>query len=394
MPFLLAVKFAIASALLFSVAHSTPSAAQEPVSSFSMHRGVNVVGPFVRIKALPSNSDGQISDFQGMQKYPDWYNGKELRQAGYDFIRLPVNPALLLENPPIVRARMLDGVEEDVRPFLSAGLRVAFDLHLWVPVNKVWNQNTIVSGDPSAFAAYRALVRELAFRLARYPHGEVALELFNEPINLNCQSIGWISQQKVLLSDVRAVAPVLPVVVSGCLGSLDGLVAMKKSDIDMKDKNLIYTFHFYDPFLFTHQGGYNDFLYIEGVPYPASLGNIGSTVNVTNHNIDGSVLPLADALAVKARAAKQITQYFAQAPNRAFVERRFDEVVAWAKSNDVSPSQILLGEFAAINWRKTDTPEYLRARRTWDEDVQSAAEQRGIAWAFWYLPYPKGPLFR
>jgi endoglucanase len=380
--------------LLFGVAFPSRSIAQETKMFFSMRKGINVAGPFVRVKPAPENPDGQISGFWTLERYSDWYTGEDLRRAGFDFVRLPINPAVFLENPPAVRARLFDEVEEGVRFYLSAGLRVVFDLHFWNPPNKTWTEQSITArSDTAAFAAYRELIGEISLRLDKYPHGDVAFELLNEPSLNNCKT-GWILMQQALLREVRKRAPVLPVVVTGCGGQLDGLLALDRSQIDMTDKNLIYTFHFYEPFLFTHQGGYRYFLYIEGVPYPATAGSLSTTLDLTTRAIDQSDLSTVDSLAAKSYATKEVAHYFAQAPNQAFIDQRFDKVIAWSHANGISASQILLGEFAAMNWRKTDRPDYRQARRVWDEDVQSSADKRGIAGAFWSLPYPKGPLFR
>ena len=53
-----------------------------------------------------------------------------------------------------------------------------------------------------------------------------------------------------------------------------------------------------------------------------------------------------------------------------------------------------MGEYGAINWSKSDTPERQKQRLTWDEDVQAAADARGIANAYWTLPSVRGPIFR
>jgi hypothetical protein len=69
-------------------------------------------------------------------------------------------------------------------------------------------------------------------------------------------------------------------------------------------------------------------------------------------------------------------------------------LMAWVNTNGIPPSRILLGEFAALNWRRTVSPDYVASRVCRDEDVKAAAAERGIAWAYWNLPNQKGPIFR
>jgi endoglucanase len=368
-----------------------PAQTTSIATSFPLHLGINVAGPFVEIK---TGTDGRKSDFRGDNMNPGWFSGKELRTARYDFIRLPVNPTPLLENSPQARAFLLDEVERGMRPYLAAGLHVVFDLQFWSPPNRLWTPQAVIA-DPRSplFAKYRSMTVEVASRLARYRHGTVALELFNEPPPENCER-SWIPEQRMLLADVRSVAPELPVVVTGCQGQTDGLLSLNRSKINMDDKNLLFTFHFYEPFIFTHQSGYVEYKYLEGVSYPAASTDLRFALLKTTANIDKANLSPIDAMIAKGRATKLLSEYFAQGQGRPFIEGRFDSVVAWARANRISVSRVYLGEFAAINWRKSDTVEYHASRLQWDEDVRNAATKRGIATAYWNLPYPRGPIFR
>jgi hypothetical protein len=371
---------------------STPAWTEE-TKVFSIHRGVNVAGPFVGV--LPqAGPDGQVSRLIGNAGAPNQYGPADLIKLGYDFIRIPVNPAPLLENPPVVRDRMLNEIEDGIRAYLAVGLHVIFDLHFWSPPNKLWTPAYVVGDmDGLGFAAYRGLVRDIAARLAHYPYGDVAVELMNEPPASNYQPNRWGDEQRLLLKEVRDIAPTLPIVVTGYGGQLDGLLSLRLQDIDVRDKNLIFTFHFYEPFLFTHQG-YPGYPYIGGLPYPPPMGSMTDALNITIDLIDAAKLSTEDARAAKTRTRKQIDRYFAHVPSSDVIERRLDAVMVWAHANEIAASQLLLGEFAAINWRKTDTPQYLASRIRWDEDVQSAAEKRGIATAYWNLPPRKGRVFR
>ncbi|OSI68959.1 glycoside hydrolase family 5 protein [Bradyrhizobium canariense] len=380
--------------VLLPIAVLSTAIAQESVSPFPIHGGINIAGPFVRTREATAYPNGGRSEYWTRTMYPGWYNGDDLRQEGFDFVRIAINPAVLLESPALRRGQFLDEIDREIQFYRSAGLRVIADLHFWKPDHEVWTEQAIVGDGSSApSSAYRALVVEIADRLVRYPQGDVALELLNEPPTQNCET-GWIPLQQALVRAVRKSAARLPIIVTGCGGQLDGLLALDRSKIDLSDSNLIFSFHFYEPFLFTHQGAYRLYLHIDGIPYPAADGSVERAVGLTNASIDRLDLSIADAVAAKASAAKEILRYFAQAPGSDFVDLRFDKVSAWARANGISPTRVLLGEFAAINWRKTDRPDYLAARIRWDNDVRAAAAKRGFASAYWNLPYPKGKIFR
>lgn len=380
-------------AVLFLLSAAAASAAPYR-PPFPAHHGVNVAGPFVRTGTPPQGTQGQISAFQGVAAYPGWASGADLRRAGYDFIRMPVNPAPLLENTAEVRELLLDEVEAGMRPYLAAGLHVIVDMQFWSPPNQAWTaQNVVASPTSPKFTAYRDLIRQVAARLAHYPQGDVALELLNEPPQRDCET-AWILEQRLLLRAVRGVAPNLPVLVSGCQGQLSGLLALDRTKINMDDPNLVFSFHFYEPFLFTHQGGHQDYKFIEDVPFPATARKLAMAMSATIRKIDEARLPRMEALAAKARAIRELTNYAASGADKAFIEKRFDALSAWMKTNDVSPSQVLIGEFSAINWRMRDTSEYRKSRIKWDIAVQAAADNRGVASAYWNLPYPNAAVFR
>jgi len=323
-------------------------------ANFQIRQGINVAGPYVRIRRVSSGEVVPRLEYWGSAEYSNWYTGTDLRHMGFDFVRLPVNPVPLLASAPDLRSRLLDEIVNWLKGYTSAGLRVIVDLHFWSPPDKFWfPANLVPERNIAAFEAYRSLIRSLSERLARLPHGVVALELLNEPPSDDCRGDGWIREQRTLLADARAVTRELPLVVTGCGGQLEGLLALDAYDVSFRDRNLLFTFHFYEPFVFTHQGGYVEYRYFSEIPYPASAGTLASTIEKTNEAIDTAITR--------------------------------------PRAHDVSVDRIFLGEFAAINWRNYDTPQYLRSRKTWNRDVRAAAARLGIASAYWNLPYPKGP---
>ncbi len=78
--------------------------------------------------------------------------------------------------------------------------------------------------------------------------------------------------QVELLRTARAAAPQLTLVASGACGSMiAGLEALDPARLG--DANLIYTFHFYEPYVFSHQGApwmtsEPMYRYLNAVPWP------------------------------------------------------------------------------------------------------------------------------
>jgi endoglucanase len=82
----------------------------------------------------------------------------------------------------------------------------------------------------------------------------------------------WRAQATQLITTVRAIAPEHTLVVG--FHDWNSRAALLASE-PFADPNIIYTFHYYDPFVFTHQGATwagEGFEKIAGVPFPAEKG--------------------------------------------------------------------------------------------------------------------------
>ena len=119
----------------------------------------------------------------------------------------------------------------------------------------------------------------------------------------------------------------LSLLLTGCNGGVDDLLAMKAGDADFSDPNLLFTFHYYEPLLFTHQGSAVK-PFVAGVPYPARAGRLEDALAQTGAAVDAQHRPPGDAVAAKAAASGALFSYFAHDIDRSFVERRLDAVSA------------------------------------------------------------------
>jgi endoglucanase len=95
----------------------------------------------------------------------------------------------------------------------------------------------------------------------------IMYEILNEPHDIS--GVAWGKIQGDVIRAIRSKDTVHTIVVGGGgYNSYDALAAIP----EYADTNLIYTFHFYDPYLFTHQGatwGTPNMGNLRGVPFPA-----------------------------------------------------------------------------------------------------------------------------
>ena len=114
---------------------------------------------------------------------------------------------------------------------------------------------------------------------------KVIFELWNEPHDMTAQA--WLNYASPLLKTIRTIAPNHTIIVGA--SDWNGINALTKF-LPFQDSNIIYTFHFYDPFVFTHQGaswaGLQD---VKNVPYPSGKSNPAVPASVKGSWIEGAI---------------------------------------------------------------------------------------------------------
>jgi endoglucanase len=169
---------------------------------------------------------------------------KRIADAGFNTIRLPVRWASRAgEKPPYaVDPAFMKRVKQVVGEARAAGLNVILNSHHFEALHK----------DPSDanIARLAAMWQQIAAEFADQPEAHLWFEIENEPHDKFNDS----NLQKVLspaLAEIRRTNPTRAVIIGGEFWSgINSLKTLKLPD----DPNIVPTFHYYDPFDFTHQG--------------------------------------------------------------------------------------------------------------------------------------------
>jgi endoglucanase len=90
---------------------------------------------------------------------------------------------------------------------------------------------------------------DIAKRYKNTDPDRVFLELWNEPHDM--KAADWEAMATPLLQSIRQICPNHTLIVGA--QDWNGIDALNNSQ-PYNDTNIIYTFHYYDPFIFTHQG--------------------------------------------------------------------------------------------------------------------------------------------
>lgn len=327
---------------------TSPRAWSEPLTSVPRSRldrlakGANVCRWFRFIR-------GQSTEHFG--SYIAESEAKLMRQMGLTHVRLCIAPTIVMDQRSgAIREETAGFVQAAIERFHRAGLLVLIDLH---------NEDRRCELDPAWQDAFVRFWGDFSGRLKHFDPDLTMLEIINEPV-FSGREDDWNGFNARLASAIRQSAPEHTIMTSGPnWGGIDGLRKLKLLD----DANIVYSFHCYDPFTFTHQGATwagPDVKPLRGVPYPSS---------------PEAVSPLLAGLAEYPRSQKMLESYGKQTWNKAKLAARFKEGIEWGVRNKVP---LYCGEFGVY-------PPYAKAehRSNWFRDFGQVLVENQIGWAVW-----------
>lgn len=370
----------------FAACNGASAAPAMPV----LRRGVNTWPWFSLTREYPApRTDYAWPPFQEQRPVPTATDLARLRQAGLDFLRIPIDPGPFLAGTDQEKGILFDVAGAAISDALTADLSVVVNIHA-NGATHYWNpERMLASTAAPAFSAYRTLVGEIAGRLGRLGSSRIVFEPVNEPAG-ECSSAAWLDVQMELLTTARAAAADLPLIATGGCGSMvSGLVALDPTPLQALGP-LFFTFHFYEPYLFSHQGapwmGEPVYRSLNAVPWPASAGTLEQTLAAVRARMDqDAATPAADKQAVYEETQRVLKVYFDAQPDRLFIDRYLAMVQAWGQRNGIESARILMGEFGALRSDARYVAAAAPDRARYVGDVRRSAEAFGFPWAFWNL---------
>jgi endoglucanase len=167
-----------------------------------------------------------------------------IAKAGFNTIRLPVRWSNHAGNSPpySIDAEFMKRVKHVVANARGAGLNVILNSHHFEEIHS----------DPSDanIAKLAGMWSQIATAFVDQPNDKLWFEIENEPHGKFNDS-NLLKVLSPALAEIRKSNPERPVIIGGELWSgINSLATLQLPD----DPNIIPTFHYYDPFDFTHQG--------------------------------------------------------------------------------------------------------------------------------------------
>lgn len=277
-----------------------------------------------------------------------------IKSLGFDHVRFPIEPAPLMADTPdpsILNSNYLGYVDNALDMILAAGLAVVIDIH---PSDEF---KLRMARDERSIEAFGKFWRAFATHLRRRDPEVVFLEVINEPMVEDAYR--WYGIQGKLIASIRAGAPNHTIIAAGHRWS--GLYEMLFLE-PYADPNIIYNFHYYEPFAFTHQGATwagPNLPFYKNVPYPSSPEAVKLVLDTVQDD----------------PARYNLLRYGEENWNAQRIDRELAAAAAWAAKHHV---YVTCNEFGAF--RKVVKPA---DRVAWLQDMRKALEKHGIGWTMW-----------
>lgn len=273
---------------------------------------------------------------------------QNIKSLGCDVIRLPINLHGMTSGAPdyTIDPLLFDVLDAAVDWAEELGLHIILDNHSFDPA---------VNTSPLIGSTLTPVWKQMATHFKdRSPL--IYYEILNEPHGIS--DAVWNIIQRNVLDSIRTIDKKHTVIIGPAgWNSYANLDAMP----DYPDTNLIYTFHFYDPFIFTHQGASwasPSLVPLAGVPFP----------------YDAARMPSVPPALAGTYIAGELSNY-QNTGTAAKIQSTLDIAVNFKNTRSV---KIFCGEFGVYKPNSTNDD-----RVRWYQTVRSYLELKGIAWTSW-----------
>ncbi len=275
-----------------------------------------------------------------------------MKSMGFDHVRLSVNPQPMFQSGHADQLPLeyLGYLDTAVKMIQDRGLAVIVDIHPDSDFKAKLENDDFVE----QFADFW---RALARHYANSDPGMMFFEVLNEPEMRD--RFRWSGMQVKLAKAIREGAPRHTIVASGARWSANEELLFLEP---LPDSNVIYSFHFYDPPVFTHQGATWSVNYWHDVKHLAYPSNRESAERAAAAVPDGI-------------NRLYVLRYGMEHWDAARIDMEISQVSEWAKHRNVA---VICDEFGV--YREDADPA---DRAAWLTDVRTSLEKHNISWTVW-----------
>ncbi|HCA21943.1 MAG TPA: endoglucanase [Lachnospiraceae bacterium] len=278
-------------------------------------------------------------------------------KLGFDHVRVPVDYNVIERGDNDYIEEGFKYIDECIRWCKKNGLKMIIDLHKtygysFDPLDKIDRVDFFTN--EANIQRFINLWKYIGKRYAEYSDF-VCYELLNEIIRDEVAE-DWNKVVMRTIAAIREVAPDSMIIFGGVRYNSITSVPML---VDPKDDKVIYTFHCYDPLIFTHQAAY----WVEGMPsdfridYPGTIEEYREKSLMLTQELGGALY----------------TQDF-KSFGPEFFEQLFQPALKIAEERNIP---LYCGEYGVID--QADPGATVR----WMKDINTVFEKYGIGRAYW-----------
>ena len=283
-----------------------------------------------------------------------------LKELGFDFVRIPIDEVQFWDEEGNKLPEAWDLLKNALDWSRKYDLRAIVDLHIirshyFNAVNEDDKAaNTLFTSD-EAQEGLISLWRQLSEFLKDRSNDWVAYEFMNEPVAPEHEQ--WNQLVAKVHKALRELEPQRTLVIGSNMWQ--GHETMKYLKVPEGDKNIILSFHYYNPMLLTHYGAWWSPLcaaYKGKVNYPGVL--------VSKEDFDAAPAAIKD----------QLKPYTEEVWNIDKIREQFKDAIEAAKKYDL---QLFCGEWGVYE------PVDRELAYNWYRDVLTVFDEYNIAWTTW-----------
>ena len=284
---------------------------------------------------------------------------ERLQQLGFDFVRIPIDEVQFWDEQGNKLEEAWDLLTNALDLARKHNLRAIVDLH----IIRSHYFNAVNEGDKSANTLFTSeeaqqglinLWYQLSDALKDYSTAWVAYEFMNEPVAPEHEQ--WNQLVAKVHKALREREPQRTLVVGS--NRWQGYETMKYLKVPEGDKNIILSFHYYNPMILTHYGAW-------WTPIGKYKGKV---------NYPGVLVSKEDYDAAPDSLKPELERYTKEEFNIDRIRADFKDAIEVAKKYDL---QLFCGEWGVYE------PVDRELAYQWTKDMLSVFDEFDIAWTTW-----------
>lgn len=273
---------------------------------------------------------------------------------GFDHLRLPVDETQLFNRDMTLNESTVKLMKKTIQSCIDHGLKVIFDLHTLRSFNFMDNDAPLWKSDAEQ-EKFVEMWRTIQGLLCEYPVTDVAYELLNEAVAPTDEQ--WADLMLRTVSMIRETEKDRIIVLGANMQNQASHV--KNIKVPEGDRNIILTFHFYEPLLITH--------------YQASWTPLRILHFNGSMQYPGQLIP-DEVYEQLNDEEKAVVEPYNHSYDKEWIRAQWKEAMEYAKAQGLT---LYLGEFGCL----VNCGEEVRL--AWLKDVVDLARECGIPYSMW-----------